>query len=63
MIVQGSFRDWLASVSPPPLSHLTKRERSEMTEVEVKRFEALDRKVIDPRRINQFIDPEKEGSV
>jgi hypothetical protein len=59
MIVQGSFREWLVSVSPPPLKV---RGRSTLTPDELAEREMTNRRIIDPRKINQFIDPEREGN-
>lgn len=61
MIVQGSFREWLATVSPPPLKiSKAKLDRMAKTQEEELRAMTDGRKIIDPCRINQFIDPEKE---
>lgn len=58
LTVQGSFREWLARVSPPPLKVTDRRS---LKPEEVAQREMTSRAVIDPRRVNQFIDPEKEG--
>jgi hypothetical protein len=61
MTVQGSFREWLLKMSPPPLK-LPQAQPAQTTEQWIKQQQMTDRQVIDPRKINQFIDPEKEGN-
>lgn len=60
MTVQGSFREWLVRMSPPPLK-LPLRLTKGTTEEWIKKNQMLDRQVIDPRKINAFLDPAKEG--
>lgn len=59
MTVQGSFAEWLRSVSPPPLK-IDKGMMTSMSPGLIEKEERRDRNVIDPRKINQFIDPERE---
>lgn len=61
LTVQGSFREWLVSMSPPPLKlplHVPETTTAEW----IKEKQMLDRQVIDPRKINAFLDPAKEGN-
>lgn len=63
LVVQGSFREWLATVSTsvPPIK-LSQARRDRMSKTEEEELAALTdgRKIIDPCRINQFIDPARE---
>lgn len=54
-----NFADWLKTVSPPPLP-IKRADRKAMTEAEIATAENTQRGLIDPVKINQFIDPAKE---
>lgn len=61
MVVQGSSLDWMASLSPPPIL-ISQKRLDEMNEKQREELAALDKRaIIDPRKINQFIDLAREG--
>lgn len=58
----GNFAEWLATVSTcvPPIK-ISKARLDQMNEKQRAELEALNKRgMIDPRKINQFIDPAKE---
>ncbi len=55
------FTEWMKSMTPPPIK-LSKTKLQALTEEQRAEHEKTsERRIIDPCRINQFIDPEKEG--
>lgn len=55
-----NFTEWLKSMKPPAIK-LDKGTMTSMSPELIAKEERRDRRVIDPRRINQFIDPAREG--
>lgn len=59
VVAQQDFASWLEGMRPPPLK-VKRIDRAAMTPEQIETAEARDRRLIDPSKINQFIDPAQE---